>query len=190
MSAPGILIARIEAVLAEHRELWSARREMRRRKISDGAFRGRPSNTPASFWLKVAIAGPDDCWPWRGHTRGDYGRYSEKSKHIDAHRYAWIWSNNYNPTRQQFVMHRCNNKKCCNPSHLELGDAQINTADAYKDGLAKSGEEHHRARLTAGQVLAIRGDRRRQVDVAADHGIGQPLVSAIKTGKIWKHLEG
>ena len=32
---------------------------------------GRPKNTSDSFWKRVAVGPPDECWPWRLSTRTD-----------------------------------------------------------------------------------------------------------------------
>ena len=46
----------------------------------------------------------------------------------------------------------------------------------------------HRSRLTEEQVLAIRADTRPQRSIAADYGITQTNVSAIKRRQTWTHL--
>jgi hypothetical protein len=43
-----------------------------------------------------------------------------------------------------------------------------------------------RGKLTQEQADAIRRDTRRQIDIAADYGISQSMVSAIKCGLTWR----
>lgn len=53
----------------------------------------------------------------------------------------------------EFVCHRCNNKKCVNPLHLYLGDAKSNAFDrimAGKTGLGRKRNEEVRRRISEG----------------------------------------
>lgn len=74
-------------------------------------------------------------------------------------------------------------------SNLVWGSWAENGADKARHGRAK-GERHPNARLTRDQVVAIRADPRRQVDIAADYEISQAHVSDLKTGRrgAWAHI--
>nr|WP_241736025.1 HNH endonuclease signature motif containing protein [Caulobacter sp. RHG1] len=50
------------------------------------------------------------------------------------------------------------------------------------------GQRYPHSKLTPDDVRAIRGDGRRQKDIASDYGVRQGVISAIKTQKIWKHV--
>lgn len=50
-------------------------------------------------------------------------------------------------------------------------------------------EVHGNARLTPDQVRAIRADSRGQRFIAADFGVSQSVVSEIKRGKSWTHVQ-
>lgn len=148
---------------------------------------GRFQNDDRAFWRKVAVGGPRECWPWTASRRNGYGRFTQNYVGLYAHRVAYLLAKG--PIGDGLmVMHSCNNKACCNPAHLQPGTAQQNTEAAYRDGLAVSGERHHRAKLTEQQVRAIRADGRRQVDIAADHGVTQQVISRIKSQKIWRRI--
>jgi hypothetical protein len=74
------------------------------------------------------------CWRWVGAGRGvGYGAIKVCGRVIDAHRYAWAVFNGPVPEGMQ-VLHRCDNRACVNPDHLELGDAKKNRADAIARG--------------------------------------------------------
>lgn len=50
------------------------------------------------------------------------------------------------------------------------------------------GTKHPRSKLTESQVLAIRADNRRQVEIAESYGIKQAQVSEIKRRIAWAHI--
>lgn len=91
---------------------------------------------PEKFWAKVDRRGPDECWPWLGclSTMG-YGRAGKKGY---AHRLAWRLMRGPIPAGH-YVLHRCDNPPCCNPSHLFLGDAAANARDMAAKGRVGGG---------------------------------------------------
>jgi hypothetical protein len=50
------------------------------------------------------------------------------------------------------------------------------------------GKRHGGAKLTEADVCAIRADTRTQCAIAADYGVSQSRVGAIKRGECWKHI--
>jgi hypothetical protein len=70
------------------------------------------------FWRLVRVAGPDDCWPWLGRTDGNGdGVYDGRT----AHRYAYELAGRLLPSGAS-LEHRCGNRWCVNPHHLEVRD--------------------------------------------------------------------
>ena len=66
-----------------------------------------------SFWSRVDDAG--DCWDWQGYrTPAGYGLFWNRP----AHRIAWMLSRS-EPIEGRDLHHRCGNRACCRPSHLE-----------------------------------------------------------------------
>ena len=52
---------------------------------------------------------------------------------VSSHRYAWeLWEGPI-PNGMN-VLHRCDNRRCCNPAHLFLGTQQENMLDMYAKG--------------------------------------------------------
>lgn len=101
------------------------------------------------FWSKVDKT--VNCWNWIGANRGNgYGCFKYKNKVYDAHRFVWYLVFKKFPT--QWILHKCNNKKCVNPDHIYEGSAKQNYADmlvagnAYKPiKIYKSKKEQKRA---------------------------------------------
>jgi hypothetical protein len=93
-----------------------------------------------------------------------------------------------------FVCHRCDTPRCVNPAHLFLGTQTDNMRDCSNKGRSNKprGEEHPRARLTAGQVVEIRkrhsaGDSLKAI--ARAFGISWHSVSPIVSGQAWSHVK-
>lgn len=104
----------------------------------------------ARFWSKVnkdgpipdqsipSYAGLGPCWLWTSATgRRGYGVFSLRCKQRRAQRVAFTIANgSFEPSL--WVLHKCDNELCVNPSHLFLGNCQDNEADkCAKDRQAK-----------------------------------------------------
>jgi hypothetical protein len=129
------------------------------------------------------------CWNCRGYKDKDgYSQTTLNGKRMGSHRAAYIIA--YGPfPKDLYVLHKCDNPACVNPDHLFLGTAKDNYDDAASKGRAVKGSKNGQSKLTNQQVLEIRKDTRRQIDIAAQYGILQTTVSAIKTGQNWRHLQ-
>jgi len=153
------------------------------------------STIESRFWGKVSSGSPEQCWEWTAHTlRSGYGwfRTSEGSK--GAHRVA-AFLVGLLPTlsHELHVLHRCDNPKCCNPTHLFLGTNADNARDkALKNrgrGVAQFGESNPASKLTAVQVADIQKKYATgtisQTNLAKEYGMTQPAISRIVTGARW-----
>ena len=155
--------------------------------------------------VRVPIAG---CWLWeRGLDRDGYGQAWFRGKNVRAHRLSWalhsgcdVWG------VEAQVLHRCDVRCCINPHHLFLGTTQENTADKMLKGrhLVAAGDDHYTrrnpalrsgekspsAKLTASQVDEVKAMLGvvRQRDLAKQYGVSRTCISAISTGRNWKHL--
>ena len=91
------------------------------------------------FWCKVALIPFHTCWEWTGAIRRDgYGHMKVDKQYLSAHRLSWELHNGAIPEREGFhgtvVMHTCDNKRCVNPAHLQLGAQSDNIKDCYNKG--------------------------------------------------------
>ena len=59
-----------------------------------------------------------ECWNWQGFTFQGYGRHTWKGHKTYVHRTVHELINGPIP-QGHTVHHRCYNKSCCNPTHLE-----------------------------------------------------------------------
>lgn len=160
----------------------------------------------ASFWSRVNKDGPTQphmttpCWEWTAtrHNAG-YGQFAVDRKIVLAHRFAM-------GSPDGCVLHHCDNRLCCRPEHLYIGDRTQNAADRTARGRSASGdqngartcpqsrprgESHGRGKLMEADVLRIRRlceSGETQQDVADLFGIKQPTVSDIVRRRKWTHI--
>ena len=129
-------------------------------------------NSPTDVWKKVDIKDVDDCWNWTGATTSvklPYGTFGTGGKSYVAHRVVYLLSNPGSITlraptdksKKEFVLHKCDNRLCCNPKHLFLGNYDDNNKDAMHKGrtggwIGVRGPAHHLAVLSEEQVRQIR----------------------------------
>lgn len=111
---------------------------------------------------------------------------------IKAHRFAWAAAHGDIPDGM-LVLHKCDNPPCVNVDHLFLGTHKDNVDDMdakmRRVNNQLKGEKCHASKITDKDVIAIRADVRRQVDIASDYGISQASVSKIKLNQAWAHVK-
>lgn len=75
---------------------------------------------------KILMKSKDECWPWIGTSRGNgYGCLVFGGRQICAHRA--VYEINFGKLHKKlFVLHKCDNPICCNPSHLQAGSQKEN----------------------------------------------------------------
>lgn len=88
------------------------------------------------------------------------------------------------------VLHKCDNPPCCNPKHLFLGTRRDNVDDRHKKGRdnAPRGVDHHDARLSPLDIIAIRASKEMGVSLAKKFGVTPQHICRIKKRKTWKHI--
>ena len=152
------------------------------------------------FWLNVdRSGGPEACWPWTagrfdsGYGAVQWGAKKDGGKLKGSHVVAYGLENGPVPDGK-CVLHSCDNRPCCNPTHLFLGTKGDNAADAVSKDRHTRGERHGLAKLTD---AAVRDIRARYVPrhptnsgsaLAKEYGVTAQLIAIVVAKKAWAHV--
>lgn len=141
-----------------------------------------------SFWGRTK-PGPNGCLLWSGPLNvWGYGKCWWRGKTLNAQRVAWAITRDW-ILPELLVLHTCDVPACVNPDHLFLGTDADNMADKIRKGRAAEGERSGLAKLTAAQVLEIRGcPLVSQRAFARKFGVSKPVIAAIRKGKTWRSV--
>jgi hypothetical protein len=79
------------------------------------------------------------CWEWTGHVQTNgYGQMQVEEAKIAVHRLAWMLFRGPIPIDTD-VHHRCENRRCVNPDHLELVDHYDHKREHHRKTHCKRG---------------------------------------------------
>jgi hypothetical protein len=132
------------------------------------------------------------CLEWTGTVSAQgYGQTTWMYKFYSVHRLSWVL--NFGPIPDgQFVCHRCDNKRCFEPTHLFLGTHQQNLEDMVAKGRSTKWERNNKAKLTREDVARIRDIRRvsgaPHRELAKYFGVCMSTIARINNGQRWRDL--
>lgn len=160
-------------------------RESYRRKHPDWRPR-RKNHTPITqqFILdNVFVDATTGCWIWTRGTSKGYGRIWDGSRFVQTHRAAYeLWVAPI-PVHL-FACHHCDNRRCCNPKHIFIGNQFDNMRDAAKKGRTVASAR----KVDDAQVKAIRESDKSAWELAIEFGVSWRIVHRIKTFETFKQL--
>jgi len=154
-------------------------------------------STPEDFWARVQgnRSERNGCWNWTGSTNSNgYGTLVYQGQHATAHRVAAFLlelvdtiAAPKNRRGSGFILHQCDNKLCCNPTHMRVGTYAENQIEAYarRRRAAHKGTAHTNAKQTKESIELVK-------DMYA-HGVSQEAIAkllAVSQSSISKILLG
>lgn len=155
-------------------------------------------STEKKFWSKIKFDTLDKCWEWQGGLNSSgYGSFRiTDGVGIGvggSHRYLYQKVFNKRLIHDVFVLHKCDNRKCCNPNHLFEGSQLDNARDMFAKNRRPSvcGVKHHNAKLKPKNIRMIRKlfeiglpDKR----IGYAFGVSEKTILSIKKGQTWKQI--
>lgn len=156
--------------------------------------RGERYPIDVRFWRRVVcLTGADSCWEWTGCIQSaGYGSIRVNGRTVQAHRLSVELHNGRTLSPSELVCHRCDNRKCVNPSHLWVGSAGMNNADRHEKGRSRGarlpGATNPMSKLTDDDIRAIRSLSTNLKETARRYGISFQTVSNIRRRHTWKHV--
>jgi hypothetical protein len=150
------------------------------------------------FWVYASKGDPEQCWEWQGALRAGYGCLRHNQKVVNCHRVSYVIHNGPVPDGL-IVGHKCDNRRCVNPHHLEAITYAQNNYDGAHRGREKRGvkapcgTDFAHAKLTESIVSEARRIRAEQgygwrriskmLQVAEAFALREALA-----GRTWKHV--
>lgn len=86
---------------------------------------------------------PGRCWNWTGGDSGKgYGTFSYEGRTVRA--YRWIYTAAYGPDAAHGldIDHKCRNRRCVNPAHLEAVPHRVNVLRSTNHVAARAAQTH------------------------------------------------
>lgn len=150
-------------------------------------------------------------WVAKAVNNGGYGNISAGRSFtgMRAHRLAWVLSTEESIPEGIYVIHSCDNPKCCNIEHLSLGTPKDNMDDKMSKGrgtpppvhtgddhplrknpeLASRGGSNGNSKLTDEIVKEILLSSDSLSILANKYLVNKTTISSIRNRKTWKHVE-
>lgn len=123
------------------------------------------------------------CWDWTGaRTSNGYGYMWLSGGPKYTHRVSAMLFLDFELTSPLWILHGCDNPRCCNPRHLRVGTPRDNARDRAARGRVGRGK------LDAADVIAIKGllsDGHTHSAIAARFGVTTSMIGQIARGESW-----
>lgn len=144
---------------------------------------------------------PDSCWLWQCYAPKDRPAATVNGKNVSMARWVIELRDGVPPGRRP-VIHACGNRRCLNPTHLQISTFGAVLRRAYKEGLRNKRKEAlakraaaqrtGMAKMTIEQARAIRsqflaGVSRKELKAA--HEIDASRLSRILLGQEWQEFD-
>lgn len=149
----------------------------------------------AYLYRRISQDEKTGCWNWLQSVGSHgYGNAYWNKKVRTAHRFSYFLHKG--DPGNLHILHRCGNRRCCNPDHLYAGTDKDNHLDAVKDGTHSppprfKGEEVGNAKLTDRQAAEIKRLLllgMTATKIAGKYNVSISTVSLINRGRRYAHV--
>jgi len=137
-----------------------------------------------------------NCWEWTGplrpHGRGQFRLNISRGVNMSVRpsRVSFELFNGIRLIPEQYVLHKCDNRKCVNPDHLKLGTHQDNMDDMTDRNRQACGENNGAAKNTIIEIKYIRklynSNKYNIKEISRLVGKPYPTVYDIVKNRYWK----
>lgn len=151
--------------------------------------------TWARFVSQIRMGEASECWVWTaGCFASGYGQFRVGKRKVRAHRAYYERIVGPVPIGK-ILCHTCDNRPCCNPSHMYAGTHADNAADRGNRGRhgrgskPRPGELNPAAKLTAEHVNGIRLAHARGDSYAVLANrlcVSKSTIAGIIKGRTWR----
>jgi hypothetical protein len=144
------------------------------------------------FWSKVKKI-PNGCWIWTGaHTSRGYGICTINKKLHSAHRLSYEWANNTKIPKGYVLLHSCDVRSCCRPSHLSIGTTQENAQDRVNKDRSAKGKDNGMVKLKKKDIKRIKKLHTQgwtETEIAQLYEVSRGAINHILHQRTWRWLE-
>ena len=146
------------------------------------------------FWSNVDRTDNNtECWFWKlSCDRRGYGQVKYQKKMKRSHRVAFEWFYKRPINDGMFLLHSCDERKCCNPNHLREGTPQDNMDDKVLRNRQSRGEACYNSKLIEAQVIEIRNKYAKgtytQKELCNEYNISRSAISSIIRRSVWAYI--
>lgn len=129
------------------------------------------------------------CWNWdRVVLDNGYGQvYIPNVGGRGSHRVSYLITHGEIKDGMH-ILHKCHNRRCCNPDHLYEGTPQQNMMDKVRNGTQTKGSDVVFSKLTETKVLDIMKREHQPEVYAVKYGVRTSSIYNIWSRKTWKHV--
>lgn len=144
------------------------------------------------IWSRIKIGETEECWEWTGSkTEVGYGQKWFCGKPMYVHRL--IYELEIGEIGNKHVLHRCDNRLCCNPEHLFLGTNAENMLDRNLKKRTAKGSGNSNSKITEEVVREMRRLYREEsvptVEIAKQFNVSRHTAIRVVKYQAWTHVE-
>jgi|TARA_R110000822_G_scaffold300834_2_gene424368 DNA-binding XRE family transcriptional regulator len=136
------------------------------------------SNVSTDVFKSVAMAGPDDCWPWKGKINAKDQRPYITVSGIRRAAYVIVYELYTGEQADgRYALHSCDNSVCCNPYHLSWGSHQDNMDDM------RNRDRHGLPKTVIRSIRKLLDNKKTHQHIAELYGVSRETITAINNGR-------